>query len=187
MVSPLVQAMTFQNSVNPAQSGIAPTDVVGAYKLASDAAEKNYAAKIAAQNAKFGGLAGLGGAGVLAFGPTAAKKLFGSGASTAAGVPGAAADATAAGGAAPLASGASLGDAATFPFASLGGDAAGAAFPSVASLGGAGAADAGAGTVAADLAAAAPVAAADAGGAAAAGGALASMPEWLMALLPFLA
>lgn len=77
MVSPLTQAMMFQGTVNPAQTGIAPTDVVGAYKLASDVAERNYQAKLAQQNAMWGGLAGLGGAGILGFGPSIAKGLFG--------------------------------------------------------------------------------------------------------------
>src|SRR6266481_4937137 len=83
MASPLIQAMTFQNQVQPAQTGIAPTDVVGAYKLATDAAEKNYAAKIAERNAMWGGLAGLGGAGILSFGPSLAKKWLGSATSSA--------------------------------------------------------------------------------------------------------
>lgn len=191
MASPLVQALSYQNSVSPAQAGIAPTDVVGAYKLASDVAEKNYQAQLAKQQAMFGGLAGLGGAGILAFGKPAAAKLFGSGASTAAGTPTGATDAAdAANGivgptagdsfAAPLASGADMGG---LPFGFAGGGAA---------------ADAGAGSVAAADTAAAGGAAADAGsvaaadaaagGAADAGAAVASsMPDWLMALLPFLA
>lgn len=74
MASPLAQALAFQGSVSPAQTGIAPTDVVGAYKLASDVAEKNYQAKLAANNAMWGGLAGLGGAGITAFGPSIAKN-----------------------------------------------------------------------------------------------------------------
>jgi hypothetical protein len=77
MVSPLVQALAYQGSVNPVPSSVNPTNVVGAYQLASDVAEKNYQAQIAKQNAFWGGLAGLGGAGVLAFGRPAASKLFG--------------------------------------------------------------------------------------------------------------
>ena len=84
MTSPLVQAMAFQNAVHPAQTGIAPTDVVGSYKLASDVAEKNYQAQLAKQQALWGGLAGLGSAGILAFAPSALKKLSGLGTATAA-------------------------------------------------------------------------------------------------------
>lgn len=83
MVSPLVQAMTFQNAVQPSQSGIAPTDVIGAYKLATDTAEKNYQLQLAKQQALWGGLAGIGSAGILGFGPSIAKKYFGAGTPTA--------------------------------------------------------------------------------------------------------
>jgi len=169
MVSPLSQAIAFQNSVNPAQSGIAPTDVVGSYKLASDAAEKNYQAKLAANNALWGGLAGLGGAGIMAFGPSAAKSFFGQGAATVA--------PSAATAAAPVASDA----AATATPSVLGalpgmGDA--VASPLMAGLTDAG--SIAAPTVAADLAATAP----EAGAAAAAGtDLLAGLPEWLLPLL----
>jgi hypothetical protein len=78
MVSPLVQALSFQNSARPAQSPIAPTDVVGSYRLASDIAEKNFEARLAKENAQFGGLAQIGGAGVAAFGPKLGATLFGS-------------------------------------------------------------------------------------------------------------
>jgi hypothetical protein len=77
MASPLVEALTMQNNAHPAQSQIAPTDVVGAYRLASDVAEKNYEQKLAKQNAQFGGLAQMGGAGIAAFGPKAYGGLFG--------------------------------------------------------------------------------------------------------------
>ncbi len=85
MASPLVQALSFQqNTAHPAQSGISPTDVLGAYSLAANMKQKEYEAKIAQQNAKFGGMAQLGGAAILAGGPTAYSKLFGAGAKTAA-------------------------------------------------------------------------------------------------------
>ena len=216
MVSPLVQAMTYQGSVQPAQSGIAPTDVVGAYKLASDVAEKNYQAQLAKQNALWGGLAGLGGAGIAGFGPSAAKalfgtpavpkpgdpatpgffsQLFGSGANTAAGASPAASDAAAAGAGAADA-GALPATSAPASFGGFGLDAgASAALPTfgVDALGGAG----GAGSVAADmgLGASAPAAggvAADLAAAvpAAAGAgdvAAAGIPDWLASFLPFLA
>lgn len=173
MVSPLSQAIAFQNSFNPAQSGIAPTDVVGSYKLASDVAEKNYAAKLAANNAMWGGLAGLGGAGMLAFGPAAAKSWFGQGASTVAPT------ATSAGAGATPGVGAALPGTidASAPLAysglPAGFDAATIGAPTVVGDLGASAA---APTVAADLAAAAPEAAAGTD-------LLASIPEWLLPLL----
>lgn len=208
MTSPLVQAMTFQNSVSPAQTGISPTDVIGSYKLASDVAEKNYQAQLAKQQAMFGGLAGLGGAGILGFGPTIAKKLFGAGvtpATTTAATPlGLGGDAAAA---APLDTGATLGNTMSVPLG-LGGSGATSSLPwpgASAALGagdgasvagdlgmggGAALSDAGAGSVAADLAAAAPgvagAGAADAAGAGI-GTALAGLPDWLASLLPFLA
>ncbi len=78
MASPLVQALSFQNTAHPTQSGISPTDVLGAYNLASSVKQKEYEAKLAQQNAKFGGLAQLGGAGIAAFGPKAYTALMGS-------------------------------------------------------------------------------------------------------------
>lgn len=193
MVSPLTQALAFQNSVSPAQSGIAPTDVVGAYHLASDAAEKNYQAKLAQNNAMWGGLAGLGGAGIVGLGPSLLKKYMGAGANTAAG-------------ASPVASAAAAADPAALPATAapatgsldlglgggLGGDAAAAGLPTfgVDALG----AGAGAGTVAGDLgfgAAAAPTIAGDIGAAgladAGATAAASAVPDWLASLLPFLA
>lgn len=204
MASPLVQALAFQNAVNPAQSGIAPTDVVGSYKLATDAAEKNYAAKIAERNAMWGGLAGMGGAGIMGFGPSIAKKYFGAGSTAAS--PTAPAAAAGGAGAADAPVGAALTDwtGEALPAGSslasdmgLGGGAS-AALPTfgVDALGGAG----GAGSVAADmgLGALAPAAggtvAADlagtglgAAGAGVADMAAAGLPEWLASVLPFLA
>lgn len=209
MASPLVQALSFQNAAHPAQSGINPTDVVGAYNLASNVAQKNYEAKIAQQNAKFGGMAQLGGAGISALGPKAYTALmgapatgplgstaatpglipgmFGSGA-TAASTPAAAAAPTVAADIGAASSPANVGGL----FSSM--------FGPSATLG-----SAGAGTVASDIAAAAPAAEAGAAGlgdAAAVGGALGSggalggigdavasagLPEWLASFLPFLA
>lgn len=209
MASPLAQALSFQNSVSPVPSQVAPTNVVGAYSLASDVAEKNYQAQLAKQNAFWGGLAGLGGAGVLAFGKPLAGKLFGgattpAAASTSAATsPLAAATGGATDGGGILSGGASLGispdafaaqpglaaadSGMSGPLASLLGS---SATPSVAGdfglagLGGAGA-DAGAGSIAADLGAAGGTDAlaslgAGAGADAAAGFSLAD-------LLPFLA
>lgn len=52
-------------------SPLAPTNVIGAYGQSQDAAEKNYEAKLQQQNAMWGGLAGLGSAGI-----TAAPRLY---------------------------------------------------------------------------------------------------------------
>lgn len=212
MVSPLVQALTFQNTAKPAQSGIAPTDVLGAYNLASNVAEKNYEAKLAQQNAKFGGLAQLGGSAILAGGPTAYNKLFGAGAKAAAGAAPSAGSAPGiqVGGAAlgltPEEYTAAVGAPSTVAAAppTVAADMTAAASPVDAGglfsgiFGGAGTAGAGGGAVASDLAAGAPVAAGAgdalaaggaAAGAGAAGDALASsgLPDWLASLLPFLA
>jgi hypothetical protein len=82
MPSPLATALAYQGSVNTPTTTVAPTDVVGAYKNNQDALEKNYQAKIAQQNAIFGGLAGLGGAALM--GPLGGMgglgSLFGGGA-----------------------------------------------------------------------------------------------------------
>jgi len=85
MASPLAQALAFQQSAPKyTDTPIAPTDVIGAYKLAADVAEKNYQAQISQQNAMWGGLAGLGGAGLPAFAKPIAGwlgGLFGGGSS----------------------------------------------------------------------------------------------------------
>lgn len=44
------------------QAGVSPTDVTGANSLSTQAAMQRYQAQLAANNAQFGGLAGLGGA-----------------------------------------------------------------------------------------------------------------------------
>jgi hypothetical protein len=190
MTSPLAQAIAFQNAVNPTQSGIAPTDVVGAYKLASDVAEKNYQAQLAKQQALWGGLAGIGSAGILGFGKPLAEKWLGTAAPTTAGTASPAASAAVA----PTASGTTMAwpgatgvaDAGTATgsaaLPSFGVDALGAGGPgSVAADMGLGASAPAAGSVATDLAMAAP-AAAGVGDAAVAG-----LPDWLASFLPFLA
>jgi hypothetical protein len=84
MASPLAQALALQGSVRGSPVTVSPTDVIGAYKLSSDVAEKNYQAKLAAQNAMWGGLASLGAAGAIGFGPSLMKKYFASGVGNAA-------------------------------------------------------------------------------------------------------
>lgn len=79
MTSPLAQALAFQNAVQPAQSPITPADILGAYKLHSDVAEKNYQAKLQQMQAMWGGLASLGAAGILGFGKPWATNFFGKG------------------------------------------------------------------------------------------------------------
>lgn len=64
MPSPLATALAFQGSVPTPTTTVAPTDVVGAYKNNQDAQQKAYETKMAQQNAIFGGLAGLAGAGL---------------------------------------------------------------------------------------------------------------------------
>jgi hypothetical protein len=66
MASPLALAMMMPGANPPGQ--MQPTNVTAAYQLSQDASEKNYQAKLAQQNAMFGGLAGLGSAGILAAG-----------------------------------------------------------------------------------------------------------------------
>jgi hypothetical protein len=122
-LSPLGIALSMQPpQPQAAKPGIAPTDVIGAYKLATDAANTQYLAKLQQQNAMWGGLAGIGSSGLLA-----APRLYSSGmlsgllGSTGAGGAGAAID----------------------PAAGLGGDALSALAPSTA------VADAGSGALAA--------------------------------------
>jgi hypothetical protein len=62
---------------------VSPTDVTGAYKLSTDAAMQQYLAKLQQQNAMWGGLAGIGGAGIV--GGPAWLKMFGNGANAASG------------------------------------------------------------------------------------------------------
>lgn len=157
MASPLALAMMMPGANPPGQ--LQPTNVTAAYGLSQDAAEKNYQAQLQQQNAMWGGLAGLGSAGILA-----APKLFGAGgpfASTAA--------------ASPFASAADAGTAAGVGTGGF--NAIDAAAPALAS--GATDAFAAGAPVAADLAATAAPVAADAAGTAGA----ASIAD----LLPFLA
>jgi hypothetical protein len=139
-----------------------PTNTTAAYQLHQDAAEKNYQAQLQQQNAMWGGLAGLGSAGVMAAprllgagGPFAAGGVFGP---AAAGAP--FATAADAGTAAGLGTGGfNFLDAAAPAVASGATDAlAGAAAPVAADAFAAGA------PVAADLAATAAPAVADAAG-----------------------
>lgn len=55
-----------QPIATPNATSVAPTDVVGAQAAANNAAMAAYQARIAQQNAMFGGLASLGGAGIKA-------------------------------------------------------------------------------------------------------------------------
>lgn len=74
-LSPLGIALSMQPPQDQASKpNVAPTDVIGAYKLATDAANTQYLAKLQQQNAMWGGLAGLGGAGLLA-----APRIYSSG------------------------------------------------------------------------------------------------------------
>lgn len=80
-----------------AKPGVAPTDVIGAYKLATDAANTQYLAKLQQQNAMWGGLAGLGSAGLMGSGGIKGLSGLLSGGAGAAGAGAADAGATAAG------------------------------------------------------------------------------------------
>lgn len=154
MASPLALAMMMPGANPPGQ--LQPTNTTAAYQLHQDAAEKNYQAQLQQQNAMWGGLAGLGSAGIMA-----SPRLFGAGgpfASTAAAAPFAsAADAGTAAGVGT--GGFNFLDAAAPAVASGATDAlAGAAAPVAADAFAAGA------PVAADLAATAAPVAADAAG-----------------------
>lgn len=61
-----VPSLPTQTQVNPAQTSVNPTDVIGANALSTNAAMQAYQAKLAQQNAMFGGLASLGGSGLMA-------------------------------------------------------------------------------------------------------------------------
>lgn len=66
---------------------VAPTDIAGIYRDSYNQQMEKYKTDMARQNAMWGGLAGLGGAGISAFGPAAAKgigSLFGGGSAAAA-------------------------------------------------------------------------------------------------------
>jgi hypothetical protein len=58
----LMQAQTQQPPARPGQ--ISPTDTLGAYQLAGNMAEQQYQAQLNQQNALWGGLASVGGAGI---------------------------------------------------------------------------------------------------------------------------
>ena len=74
-LSPLGLALMMQPPPSQARPGtVSPTDTLGAYNLATNTAEQQYQAKLAQQNALWGGLAGLGSAGIIA-----SPKLFGTG------------------------------------------------------------------------------------------------------------
>lgn len=55
-----------QPVVSPVPTSVSPTDVVGSTAVSTNAAMQAYQAQIAQQNAMFGGLASLGGAGIMA-------------------------------------------------------------------------------------------------------------------------
>jgi hypothetical protein len=187
VMSPLAAALSMQQPIMPSSKAqIAPTDVLGAYQLSTNAANQQYLAKMQQQNSLWGGLAGLGGSALTAsilkgWNPfSAASTALGSGATgsvpasflsgglplAASGAPGWAGSILPADLAGTAGTGA-LADAGT----AAGADAFGAGATAVpwlaADATGAGAAGLGAdaaGTVGADLAAAAAPAAADAGG-----------------------
>jgi hypothetical protein len=101
-LSPLGIALMQQPQPLP-PGQLQPTNVTADYQLAQNAAEQNYQAQLAQQNAMWGGLAGLGSAGILA-----GSKYFGGagGAASGAGSAAAGAGAADAGGAAAADAGA---------------------------------------------------------------------------------
>lgn len=72
MPSPLATALMSAEALP--KTNIAPTNVVGAYQMAHDAAMDQYKAKLAQKNALWGGLASLAGTlgGAALFGPVGA-------------------------------------------------------------------------------------------------------------------
>ena len=185
-LSPLGIALMMQQPTPAPNPGkVAPTDVQGAFNASTQEANTQYQAKLAQQNALWGGLAGLGGAGIIGASKIPAiQNAVGSWLGGGAGA-----------GSSDLASGAStvgnwLSDPAFSSLlpASMGGGSASTLAPGAAAATGwaptaAGAADAGA-TGAAD---AGSVAAADAAGTAAAGAGAADAGAFSVAdLLPFL-
>jgi hypothetical protein len=171
-LSPLGLALMMQAPGAQARPGVvAPTDTLGAYNLTANMAEQQYQAKLQQQNALWGGLAGIGSAGII-------------GASKIPAIQNAVGNWLTGGGAAPAAAPGTIGAAATDYAANpILGDAdfsslLSAGAPSLWGAGTGAAADAGAGSVAADLAADTGTAAAGAGADAAGMG--------LADLLPFL-
>lgn len=80
-MSPLAQILATANRPPPVppQATIAPTNVAGIYANNDAQNMDAYKAQIAQQNAMWGGLAALGGAGINAFGPGAGTALKGAG------------------------------------------------------------------------------------------------------------
>lgn len=114
-MSPLAQVLASANRPAPAppQPTVAPTNVAGIYANNDAQNMDAYKAQLAAQNAKFGGLASLGSAAIGAGG----KLLGGTAAATAAGAIPGAVGATSVGGAPLVASaGSSLADLLPFLF-----------------------------------------------------------------------
>jgi hypothetical protein len=71
-LSPLAEMLQMQQPITPhTPTQITPTDVTGAYQLATNAANQNYIARLNQQNALWGGLAGIGSAGI-----TVTPKLY---------------------------------------------------------------------------------------------------------------
>ena len=80
MTSPLALALSYHQPIpNSPTATIGNTDVVGAYRDAYNQQMEQYKAQLAQQNAMWGGLAGLGGAAISAFGGPIAKGLFSGG------------------------------------------------------------------------------------------------------------
>jgi len=186
-MSPLAEALAMQHQVQPNQEQVQPANVLGAYQLASQVAEQNYQAKIAQQNALWGGLASLGSAGVLGFGKpwftqylANAAKGAGNAANGATGAANAASPAAAAGTA--DATGAGAGAAADAGAGSVAGDYAGLTGGTVGDLGAA----AGAAGAAGDASVGAALAASAPEDAAAAGAAADAAPEFFASILPLL-
>lgn len=97
-LSPLGMTLAMQPQMTaPREGTVAPTDVLGAYTLATNAANQQYQAKLQQQNAMWGGLAGLGAAGVLA-----APNIYKSGMLNGLFTPAASSAATTAAGGTPL-------------------------------------------------------------------------------------
>lgn len=206
MASPLAMALSMQNAVNPSQSPIQPADVLGAYKLSSQVAEQNYQAKLQQMQALWGGLASLGAAGILGFGPSLAKKYFGTqaaNAATPASTAAAPASAAPAAGSADAGAAAATGDSAAvapdlanataamdsaaLPSEFSIGSVAPSVAPSIAADYGLTGAGSGLGALGADVTGAAGSIAADMGAGAAGDAAAAATPDFLASFLPFLA
>lgn len=80
-MSPLAQLLAAANRPAPAppQGTVAPTNVAGIYANNDAQNMDAYKAQIAQQNAQWGALAALGGAGINAFAPGAGSALKGGG------------------------------------------------------------------------------------------------------------